>query len=37
MDASKFWDVISNYNEATYLLQVVLLVALVVSCMVGGL
>lgn len=33
MDASKFWDVISNYNEATYLLQVVLLVALVVSCM----
>lgn len=33
MDASKFWKVISNYNSATYLLQIVILIALVVSCM----
>lgn len=33
MDASEFWKVISNYNRATYLLQIVILVALVMSCM----
>jgi len=33
MDASKFWKVISNYNSATYLLQIAILIVLAVSCM----
>lgn len=32
MDASRFWDVIANYNRATYLLQAILLIVLAVSC-----
>ncbi|WP_069997177.1 DUF6064 family protein [Cellulosilyticum sp. I15G10I2] len=32
MDASKFWKVISNYNGATYVLQIAILSTLVVSC-----